>query len=270
MKDKNQGHRETEFRRANRRRMMVRKLIDPLAIGGGMAMLAVGIAFAQGTFERPHPVEAIQVEPPGTKAEPELRPEPNFDYMGELEVTAYYSDKNALTYSGTVPVEGYTAAGALSIFKIGDKVEIDGIQYVIEDRVDEHASEKLRIYYESFEGAMAHGRKTVPVYRHSPAPVKGAGYLGEFDITAYCSCERCCGVKKERLTKSETVPRAGHTIAVDPSVIPLGTYLVVDGVTYLAEDTGKAIKGKRLDIYFDTHEEAVSYGRKVKPVYLKE
>ena len=96
------------------------------------------------------------------------------------------------------------------------------------------------------------------------------GYLGVFEVTAYCCCEQCCGSKPEKLTRTETVPRPGHTVAVDPSVIPLGTQLVIDGDTYLAEDTGQAIKGCRLDIYFDTHEEAVRYGRKEKHVYLKE
>ena len=72
------------------------------------------------------------------------------------------------------------------------------------------------------------------------------------------------------LTKTETVPKAAHTIAADPSVIPLGTRIVIDGVVYTVEDTGKAVKGNQLDIYFDTHEEAVLYGRKNKYVYLEE
>ena len=79
-----------------------------------------------------------------------------------------------------------------------------------------------------------------------------------------------CGEKEERLTKSETVPRASHTIAADPSVIPLGTRIVIDDVIYTVEDTGKAVKGMRLDIFFDSHEEAVQYGRQEKYVYLEE
>ena len=158
----------------------------------------------------------------------------------------------------------------LSVFKIGDTVLIDGDTYVIEDKVDEAAREKLRIYFDSDEEALQFGRKTCAVYRHSDGPLEGADYLGEFQVTGYCSCSLCGGEKEEKLTKAETVPKAAHTIAADPSVIPLGTRIVIDGVSYVVEDTGKAIKGNRLDIYFDTHEEAVRYGRKEKYVYLEE
>ena len=88
------------------------------------------------------------------------------------------------------------------------------------------------------------------------------------NLTGYCGCKTCCGKKDKSLTRTGTEPRAGHTIAVDSRVIPLGTRIVIDGVTYLAEDTGKAIKGNQADIYFDTHEEAVRYGRRKKDVYL--
>ena len=175
-----------------------------------------------------------------------------------------------MTYSGKVPAEHHTAAGVLSVFKIGDTVLIDGDTYVIEDKVDEEAKEKLRIYFDSYEEAKQFGRKECAIYRHSDLPEEGPDYLGEFQVTGYCSCTICCGEKEERLTKSETVPRASHTIAADPSVIPLGTRIVIDDVIYTVEDTGKAVRGMRLDIFFDSHEEAVRYGRQEKYVYLVE
>lgn len=277
MAENNHSCRMTAFRRANRRRRMVKKLLKAAAAGCGMALLAVGIAFAQlntesgqGTFDQPVQVEALPVVTEMTKTEPVTETEPEFDYVGELEVAAYCGDEAVCTYSGEPPVEGYTAAGDLSVFKIGDQVCIDGTLYVIEDKVGINASEKLCIYFNSYEEAMDYGRKVLPVYRHSPEQETGEEYLGEFIVTAYCGCPQCCGDKFAWLTKMETVPIAGHTIAVDPSVIPLGTEIVIDGVTYLAEDTGQAIKGYRLDIFFDTHEEASRYGRKEKHVYLKE
>ena len=45
--------------------------------------------------------------------------------------------------------------------------------------------------------------------------------------------------------------------------------IVIDDVVYTVEDTGKAVEGMRLDIFFDSHEEAVRYGRKEKYVYLE-
>lgn len=56
-----------------------------------------------------------------------------------------------------------------------------------------------------------------------------------------------------------------NTIAVDPKIIPLGSEVKIDGVVYVAEDTGGAIKGKRIDVFVDNHEEAMERGvRKCK------
>ncbi len=64
--------------------------------------------------------------------------------------------------------------------------------------------------------------------------------------------------------------RAGYGIvAVDPSVIPLGTKLYVEGYGYaLAADTGGAIKGNKIDLCFNSYNEAVNYGRKNVQVYV--
>ena len=78
--------------------------------------------------------------------------------------------------------------------------------------------------------------------------------------TAYCPCEKCCG-KTDGITETGTKATAGRTIAVDPSVIPYGTELIIDGITYYAEDCGGAVKGNHIDIFFDTHEEAKQFGR---------
>lgn len=52
-------------------------------------------------------------------------------------------------------------------------------------------------------------------------------------------------------------------IAVDPKVIPLGTKVTVEGYgTYVAADTGGAIKGNRIDIHFKTVQECVNFGRR--------
>jgi uncharacterized protein YabE (DUF348 family) len=53
------------------------------------------------------------------------------------------------------------------------------------------------------------------------------------------------------------------TIAVDPSVIPLGSKVYVDGYGYaIAADTGGAIRGNKIDIYLDSSSECNSWGRK--------
>ena len=70
------------------------------------------------------------------------------------------------------------------------------------------------------------------------------------------------------LTKSGTLSRVG-AIAVDPSVIPLGTKLYVEGYGYcVAEDTGGLIKGNRIDVYLNSEEECINWGVKSVTVYI--
>lgn len=93
--------------------------------------------------------------------------------------------------------------------------------------------------------------------------------LGIFKVTAYCSCAECCG-KSDGITKSGVKTQEGRTIAVDPDVIPLGSVVEIDGVEYIAEDIGGAIKGDRIDIYFDNHDRALDYGVQYREVYMVE
>lgn len=83
--------------------------------------------------------------------------------------------------------------------------------------------------------------------------------LGNFTATAYCPCVECCG-KTDGITATGTTATAGRTIAVDPSIIPYGTEVMINGHTYTAEDCGGAIVGKSIDIFFNTHEEALQFG----------
>lgn len=95
-----------------------------------------------------------------------------------------------------------------------------------------------------------------------------SNHLGTFTTTAYCKCTACCGIWSDSPTKSGTTPQEGRTIAVDPNVIPLGTEVFIDGKVYTAEDTGSAIKGNKIDIYFAYHQDAQNYGRQQHEVYL--
>ena len=89
--------------------------------------------------------------------------------------------------------------------------------------------------------------------------------LGTFKLTAYCACSKCCG-KSNGITASGVKATAGRTVAVDSS-IPFGTKLIIDGHTYVAEDRGGAIKGKKIDIFFNTHQEAINFGVQYKEVF---
>lgn len=91
--------------------------------------------------------------------------------------------------------------------------------------------------------------------------------LGTFKLTAYCNCSKCCGKWAGGATASGTMPKAGRTIAVDARMIPFGTKVKINGHTYTAEDTGSAIKGNRIDIFFNSHSEALKFGVKYAEVF---
>ena len=91
-------------------------------------------------------------------------------------------------------------------------------------------------------------------------------YLGKYKITHYCPCKRCCGGYTK--TASGTRPKAKRTIAVDSNYIKLGSKVKIGKTTYIAEDTGGAIKGKKIDIFVKSHSEALKKGVKYQKVYL--
>lgn len=86
--------------------------------------------------------------------------------------------------------------------------------------------------------------------------------------TAYDPGPRSCGKWASGYTAIGM--RAGYgVVAVDPRVIPFRTKLYVEGYGFcVAGDTGGAIKGNRIDLGFNTYEEAIRYGRRTVTVYI--
>ena len=56
---------------------------------------------------------------------------------------------------------------------------------------------------------------------------------------------------------------------MDPSVIPYGTEVMIEGHTYVAEDCGGAVNGNHLDIVVATHQEALEKGRHTAEVFIR-
>ena len=81
---------------------------------------------------------------------------------------------------------------------------------------------------------------------------------------AYCSCAKCCG-KTNGITASGRKAKAGRTIAA-PRGFKFGTKLSINGKTYIVEDRGGAIKGNRIDLYVNSHSEALRWGVRYLPV----
>ena len=103
--------------------------------------------------------------------------------------------------------------------------------------------------------------------------------LGRFKLTAYCGCRKCCGKYADNRPVDENGEvivtgsigvrlYAGVSIAVDPRVIPYHTQVVINGHTYTAHDTGGNIKGNRIDVYFDDHDEAWDFGTQYAEAFV--
>ena len=92
-------------------------------------------------------------------------------------------------------------------------------------------------------------------------------FIGNFKLTAYCSCSKCCGKwSKYKKTRSGTDLVEGVTVACNS--IPLGTEITIDGHDYIVQDTGN-MKNNVVDIYVSTHEEAKKRGVTYADVYYK-
>ena len=79
-----------------------------------------------------------------------------------------------------------------------------------------------------------------------------------YKITAYCPCSKCCGKATGR-TASGTRATAGRTVAAS-SKFAFGTKLNIGGHIYTVEDRGGAVNGNKIDIFVNTHAEALQWG----------
>ena len=91
----------------------------------------------------------------------------------------------------------------------------------------------------------------------------------QFKVTAYCSCEKCCGVWAINRPEGKVYGAAGkeliagYSVAVDRDLYEFGTKFVdKDGNEYEAADVGGAVKGNHLDLYMNDHQEALNWGVK--------
>jgi 3D (Asp-Asp-Asp) domain-containing protein len=95
-------------------------------------------------------------------------------------------------------------------------------------------------------------------------------------VTAYCPCKKCCGPHAHGITASgySVHYNGGKFVAADVDRLPFGTHLSIPGyhggMMVPVIDTGNAIRGNRLDVYFPTHEMAMRWGVKYLPVTIEE
>lgn len=108
--------------------------------------------------------------------------------------------------------------------------------------------------------------QTKTVTSRTSSRVSGSsGQSGIYKVTAYCACSKCCGWNTG-ITASGAMATADHTIAA-PSTFSFGTKVLINGQTYTVEDRGGAIQGNRIDIYMNSHSEALAWG--VRYLYVE-
>ena len=103
--------------------------------------------------------------------------------------------------------------------------------------------------------------------------VQAGELIGQVRTTAYCNCAVCNGKWAGGPTASGAMPTAGHTIAVDAKnpIVPMGTQVIINGKRYTVEDTGNLnANDSDIDIYFNTHAQALAWGRQSHAMYLAE
>lgn len=90
-------------------------------------------------------------------------------------------------------------------------------------------------------------------------------YLGTWTITAYCGCPQCCGSWSGSPTASGAWPSEGWTVACGS--LPFGSIVYIEGLgTRCVEDRG--VYGDWIDVYFDDHDAADSFGMQSLEVWL--
>lgn len=100
--------------------------------------------------------------------------------------------------------------------------------------------------------------------------------LENFTLTAYSLDRRSTGkdpgTKGFGITASGTRARVGRTVAVDPTVIPIGSLLYIPGIGWrVAEDSGGAVKGRHIDVLLSSQGRAIHFGvRRHVSVFLYE
>lgn len=169
--------------------------------------------------------------------------------------------------AGAVSVIGMVAAHHLTDYADGWETKYYAARAIEEDAVAAYgaqvmAYEELAAAWEADNAArlqQARDYETAGTYR----------YIGRCTLTAYC-CEtkgnpHVCG-NGDGLTATG-LPVTPGMVAVDPDVIPLGSTVIINGVEYLAADTG--VTGYHVDIAVQTHEEALAYGVSSAEVWVR-
>jgi 3D (Asp-Asp-Asp) domain-containing protein len=103
------------------------------------------------------------------------------------------------------------------------------------------------------------------------APAGAWKPLGEYRVTGYCACVKCCG-KSDGITADGTyAPGFQGRLVSAPKSFAFGTQLWVEGVgVVVVHDRGGAIKGRHIELFFQKYHDAMQWGVQERQVWIWE
>jgi len=92
-------------------------------------------------------------------------------------------------------------------------------------------------------------------------------------VTAYCWCRKCCGKHSDGITANGHRIRLRDTFVAADKMYSFGTEMVIPGYNNSQPvkvlDRGGAIRGNRLDVFFNSHQRAKVWGVRYLPVKVR-
>lgn len=154
----------------------------------------------------------------------------------------------------------------------GDDVPATERCYLTEDEVQEDF-EAWHLSARSAEASSSGPRLNEKI---EAALLNRSHKLTDVTVTHYCPCQKCCGKPEGHpaygITASGRQLVPGVSVGVDPSVIPLGSTVILDfgdgELQYcVADDTGSGVRGNHIDLAMADHQEALEMGVRTATVY---
>ncbi len=92
-------------------------------------------------------------------------------------------------------------------------------------------------------------------------------------VTAYCPCKKCCGKHSDGYTASMHKIHRGDRFVASDKKFGFGTEMIIPGYNnsnpVKIEDRGRLIKGNKLDVFFNSHKQAMKWGVKYLDVKVR-
>ena len=109
----------------------------------------------------------------------------------------------------------------------------------------------------------------------SDSDANGQWQTVQMRVTAYCPCPKCCGNYSDGITASGHEISQGDLFAAADKMYPFGTEMIIPGYRSQGSevvevlDRGGVIRGNRLDVFFNSHQEALNWGVRYLDVKIR-